>query len=158
MGELILLINTVAKTVGVSPALLVAICMTETNLRNVHVMNDGGSPSYGVCQVKLETAQFMGKVFKKKKVQAYTSEDMKKVEKNLKVAALYVKYQINRYDGDLCKAVAAYNAGSFRESSRYEGRPFNWKYVEKVRSNLEDEHLTAQLDCGPVDSALALNK
>lgn len=148
MVDLIATLTSVATKVGVSPGLLIAICTVETNLRNVDVPRDGVTTSYGVCQVKLETAHFMGKVHGKKKVLAYTEKDMRQVEKNAKVAALYLKYQINRYDGNLCKAVAAYNAGSFRESSRYPGLPFNWKYLEKVQDKIsEDRHLEELLEC-----------
>lgn len=156
MTEIILILTKVAKTVGISPGLLVAVCMTETNLRNIDVMNDGGSPSYGVCQVKLETAKWMGKVHRKPAVMSFEEKDMRKVEKNAKVAALYLKYQINRYDGDYCKAVAAYNAGSFRESTKKPGLPFNWKYVEKVRNN-GNERVQEKLECLEPNRQVASN-
>jgi len=145
MGEIITLLITAAKTAGISPALLIAVCMTETNLRNVHLDDDGGSASYGICQVKLKTAHFMGKVYKRQKMKMFTENDMKEIEKNARVAAFYLKYQINRYDGDLCKAVAAYNAGRYKESTKYPGVPFNWKYVEKVRNNIEDDKIEKYL-------------
>lgn len=149
MEQMILLLTQTAKMVGISPQLLIAICMTETNLKHVHTPNDGATTSYGVCQVKLETAQFMGKVHKKPQLVVFTSNDMKDVKKNMKVAALYVKYQIERYDGDLCKAVAAYNAGRFKESTKYPGKPFNWKYVEKVQDKIEgNPALESLLECG----------
>jgi soluble lytic murein transglycosylase-like protein len=135
MGEIISILTTTAKMVGIPPGLLIAVCMTETNLQNVDVLNDGGTPSYGVCQVKLETARWMGKVHKKQYIQQFTKDDMRKIRNNAKVAALYLKYQLQRYQDDACKAVAAYNAGSFKESSKYPGIPFNWKYVKKVKDN-----------------------
>jgi soluble lytic murein transglycosylase-like protein len=158
MEQMILLLTQTAKMVGISPQLLIAICMAETNLRHIHTPNDGKTNSYGVCQVKLETAHFMGKVHKKPHLTRFTSDDMKDINKNMKVAALYVKYQINRYDGDLCKAVAAYNAGSFKESKKYPGKPFNWRYVEKVQKNLEDyPDLQSSLECESIADMLALN-
>ena len=157
MEQIILLITQTAKIIGISPQLLIAICMTETNLKHIHTPNDGKTTSYGVCQVKLETAQFMGKVYKKPHLVVFTSEDMKDIKKNVKVAALYVKYQIERYDGDLCKAVAAYNAGRFKESTKYPGKPFNWKYVEKVQDKITDNPaLESSLECKPKDY-VALN-
>lgn len=159
MEQIILILTQTAKMVGISPQLLIAICMTETNLKNVDNPKDGVTPSYGVCQVKLETAQFMGKVHKKPHIVEFTSDDMQDVKKNVKVAALYVKYQIERYDGDLCKAVAAYNAGRFKESTKYPGKPFNWKYVEKVQSNVKsDESLENSLECEePKEELVASN-
>lgn len=129
-------LTSVATKVGISPALLISVCMTETNLRNVDVPNDGDSTSYGVCQVKLKTAHFMARVHKKPRISLFGSDDMRVIENNAKVAALYIKYQLDRYEGDACKAVAAYNAGRFKESSQYPGVPFNWKYVEKVEGHL----------------------
>jgi hypothetical protein len=158
MEQMILLLTQTAKIVGISPQLLIAICMTETNLRNIDTPNDGITTSYGVCQVKLETAQFMGKVYKKPHLVAFTSEDMRDLKKNIKVAALYVKYQIERYDGDLCRAVAAYNAGRFKESTKYPGKPFNWKYVEKVQSKVNDDPvLESSLECGNPKEMVAMN-
>ncbi len=148
MEQIALILTQTAKMIGISPQLLLAVCMTETNLKHVHTPNDGATTSYGVCQVKLETAQFMGKVHKKPYLVVFTSNDMKDIKKNAKVAALYLKYQIDRYDGDLCKAVAAYNAGRFKESTKFPGKPFNWKYVEKVQNNVEnDPVLENRLDC-----------
>ena len=146
MAEIILTLTQAAKAVGISPSLLLAVCMTETNLRNIDVVNDGGTPSYGVCQVKLETAKWMGKVHNISYVANFSEKEMRDVFKNAKAAALYLKYQINRYDGDYCKAVAAYNAGSFKESTKKPGLPFNWKYLKKVRS-YGDKKVESKLDC-----------
>jgi len=158
MEQIILILTEVAKTVGISSNLLIALCMAETNLKNVHTHNDGLTTSYGVCQVKLETAQFMGRVYKKRYLTDFTEEDMKDIKKNAKVAALYLKYQINRYDGDMCKAVAAYNAGSFKKSSKYTDKPFNWSYVKKVQNNIENDiELKNSLECGNSEGMLALN-
>ena len=55
------MIATIAKLVGISPALLWSLCMTETRLQNVINEFDGGSPSYGVCQVKVATAQMFNR-------------------------------------------------------------------------------------------------
>jgi soluble lytic murein transglycosylase-like protein len=149
MEQIIQILTMTAKAVGISPSLLIAVCTTETNLRNVDVMQDGTTPSYGVCQVKLETAQWMGKVHKRPRLQTFTENDMRVISNNAKVAALYLKYQLNRYEGDHCKAVAAYNAGRFKESQIYAGVPFNWKYVEKVKNNLPDtsEEVDRSINC-----------
>lgn len=131
-------IGFAAKTAGVNPSLLLAICMHETGLKNVNNYNDGGSHSHGVCQVKVGTAKHMGKVFKIKKLQEVSGDDLGDTTTNALAAAFYLKYQFKRYDGDTCKAVAAYNAGSFKESSVYPGTPFNWKYVKKVKDSAQE--------------------
>ncbi len=147
MSEILLALSTAAKLVGVPHTLLLAVCMTETNLKHVDSPNDGKTTSYGVCQVKLETAQFMGKVHKKKDLVGFQESDMRSVQNNAMVAAFYLKYQIKRYDGDFCKAVAAYNAGRYKESLENPGQPFNLIYVQKVRSKISDEEFAKELDC-----------
>ena len=47
----------VAKTSGL---ILLAICTHETKLNNIIVKNDGGTPSYGICMVKYNTAKMLG--------------------------------------------------------------------------------------------------
>lgn len=132
------IILAAAKAAKVSGALLLAICTHETNLTNVTVYHDGGSPSYGVCQVKYETAKQMG--FKGK------ADDLINPFVNAKWAARYVKYQTERYGDDWCKIAAAYNAGSFNESKWYKGRPRNLKYVRLVQKEI-DETLKHKLSC-----------
>jgi len=132
------IILAAAKAAKVSGSLLLAICSYETNLTNVTVYHDGNSPSYGICQIKHETAQTLG--FKGK------AEDLTNPQINAEYAAKYLKYQIDRYDENLCKAVAAYNAGSFNESKKFPGKPRNLKYVRRVQKNLDDD-LKDSLSC-----------
>ena len=134
-------IGFAAKTAGVNPSLLLAICMHETGLKNVNNYNDGGSHSHGVCQVKVGTAKHMGKVFKIKKLQEASGEDLGDTTTNALAAAFYLKYQLKRYDGDIAKSVAAYNAGSFKESSKKDGTAVNYGYVLSVFSKISDEEL-----------------
>jgi soluble lytic murein transglycosylase len=116
------IILTIAKMIGVPTALLLAICTHESNLKNVVRNNDSGSPTYGICQVKKSTAEFLG--YKGE------GEGLMSPKTNVKYAALYLKYQLDRYDGDINKAIAAYNAGSFNESSP--GIPRNLRYLNTV--------------------------
>lgn len=117
-----------AKKVGVSGAILLAICTHETGLQNTIWENDGGTPSYGICMVKLGTAQQLGF--------DGTSADLMEPKENAKWAATYLKYQYKRYLGDSCKAIAAYNAGSFMESEYHPGMPKNIKYIRCVMKKL----------------------
>lgn len=115
----------------VSGALLLAICSSETDLTNVTVYHDGGSPSYGVCQVKYKTAHMLG--FKGK------AADLVDPRVNAQWAASYLKYQLDRYSGDWCKATAAYNAGTYTESKKAVGKPRNLRYVRRVQTRLPEE-------------------
>lgn len=85
--------------------LIASICYIESSLRP-HVRNkyDGGSPSYGLCQIKEATARdmgFMGSV-----------KELYDPFVNALYAAKYLRYQLDRYDGDWVRALAAYNRGS----------------------------------------------
>ncbi len=135
--NLIQIIAKAAKVAKISPQILVALCTYESNLKTVVVPNDGGSPTYGICQVKFETAKMLG--FKGEAI------DLLHPETNAKYAARYLKYQHDRYDGDWCKTVSAYNSGSYSESKINPGYPKNLVYVNRVKSKLEKDyqhHLT----------------
>jgi soluble lytic murein transglycosylase-like protein len=125
------IILAAAKSAKISGALLLAICTHETNLTNVTVYHDGDSPSYGICQVKYETAEMLG--FKGQ------GEDLVNPFVNAKWAARYVKYQESRYGDNWCKIAAAYNAGSFNEHKWLKGYPRNLKYVRYVQQEIDDE-------------------
>lgn len=128
-----------AKKAGVSGALLLAICTHESGLRNVLVPHDGGSPSYGICQVKYDTAKMIGFSGKEK--------DLMDPAINAKWAAEYLKFQKERYDGDWMKSTAAYNSGTYNESRKIPGCPRNLTYLKYVQKKL-DEDLKHKLECG----------
>lgn len=132
-----------AKKAGVSGALLLAICTHESGLNNVFVPHDNGSPTYGICQVKYDTAKMLG----------FTGEakDLMVPSVNAKWAASYLKYQKKRYDGNWCKATAAYNSGTYNESKKVPGCPRNLKYVKNVQRKLE-ETLQFKLSCVIVEN------
>lgn len=132
------IILAAAKSIKVSGALLLAICTHESGLKNVTVPHDGGTPTYGICQVKLGTAQMIG----------YTGDAAGLLDPstNAMWAGKYLKYQKNRYAQDWCMAVAAYNAGTYNESKVVPGKPRNLKYVRKVQEKLE-ESLQYKLSC-----------
>ena len=99
-----------------NPELLLSICNVETKLRNVINYNDGRSHSYGLCQIKLNTARLFDK--------RATVKKLMNIEYNIKIASKYLEWQLKRYANDTVKAVSAYNAGKFKLS--------NNKYVQKV--------------------------
>ncbi len=137
-------IYAAGKAMGVPAAILVAICTQESGLKNTTNINDGGSPSHGVCQIKLGTAQLLKDKYKiSKKVNAETLKDP---VKNAYWAALYLKFQLQRYDDNLCMAVPAYNSGTFLESATYPGTAKNYGYIKRVQQHLPDE-LKYLLDC-----------
>lgn len=80
------------------------MCYAESR-HNATVINkyDGGSPSIGLCQLKVETAKLVG----------FDGgvEDLKDPLTNAFYAGKYLKQQLIRYDGNIPNAIGAYNAG-----------------------------------------------
>lgn len=99
--------------------LLSSLCYVESNHKNVISYNDGKTNSYGICQIKYETAKHLG--FKG------TELDLMKPENNIKYAGKYLKHQLTRYNGDVKKAVIAYNRGNAKDltSTKYQIKVFN---------------------------------
>lgn len=115
--------ESIEAALNIPFGLLSALCMVESNHQNVMVPHDGGSPSYGICQMKLATAKFFRR--------DATAKDLMKPAVNAKLAGLYLRKQFERY-GNWCHAVAAYNAG--RLNLHASGLPRNVRYVRKVEA------------------------
>lgn len=120
---LALLFVLMTKVYVLPTGLLSALCYVESahNHNAIHML-DGKDDSIGVCQVQPKTAAFLK--FKGNK------KDLFIPKININYAAKYLSYQLDRYDGDVYKAVAAYNAGTFFKSKN--GKASNDKYVKKV--------------------------
>lgn len=140
--DIVSIILNAAKTAKVSGILLLAICNHESNgFKTNYVEYDRGSPSQGFCQVKLGTARQLG--FSGK------SEELLDPKINSKYAALYLRYQMNRYgEDDWCPLAASYNSGSYIESKN-PGYPKNLNYVRLVQRKLS-ESFKDRLSCGNI--------
>lgn len=113
-------VASAAHLVGVPAELLTAICKVESGLVAVRSL-DGATHSFGICQVKLETAQHMDSIYKHKHLA--TAERLMDNYINAFYAAKYLAYQYRRY-GDWMLATDAYNKGRAVSSSS--------AYVKKV--------------------------
>lgn len=123
------MIEVAADVEDVPSELLKALCWGESHYRlNLPETMDGGSPSYGICQVKIGTAKHMDELYPTDK--PITIKGLRNPYVNALYAAKYLRYQQGRY-GNWHKAVAAYNAGSWWSSFT------NEKYVAIVESNLK---------------------
>lgn len=122
---LVLLFSSVTIKFDLPKGLISGLCFVESS-HIIHALNidDGKSPSLGVCQIKYQTAKLMG--------YKGSQTELMNPSNNVYFAAKYLKYQITRYKGDIRKAVAAYNAGSYKKSTVYINSAVNHKYVEKV--------------------------
>jgi len=102
--------------------LLMSVCSVESDLRaSVINTHDMGTPSFGVCQIKLDTANMLGFTG--------TTEHLMKPEVNIFYAAKYLRRHLDNTRGDICKAVSAYNFG--RTKYQPDGRLLNPTYVRK---------------------------
>ena len=129
------MITAIIKTISLAlqlsvPNAMDAICWVESSHRNVVNKNDGGSPSYGVCQIKLDTANWMKELHR---IPGYTLKpaDLMVKEINIFYATLYFKYQLHRY-GQLSCAISAYNAGHCIKGNQK-------TYVRKVMSRMSPQ-------------------
>ena len=103
--------------------LLNAVCWVESSHRpQVIHKDDGKGHSVGLCQIKIGTARMLGF--------SGTQEDLLDPVVNAYYSGKYLSKQIKRYNGNLTKAIAAYNAGRFNADEN--GLPLNKKYVKKV--------------------------
>jgi len=102
--------------------LLSSLCWVESrhNINAVHV-DDNGSDSLGICQIKLDTAKDIG--FKG------TAKQLMSPETNIYYAAKYLARQRTRYHS-IKKAVIAYNQGHAGQltTTKYQRKVFaRWK-------------------------------
>jgi soluble lytic murein transglycosylase-like protein len=97
------LFTNVSNKYSLPKGLLKAICLKETGLKNVVNWNDGASPSYGYCQVKMSTALQMR--YKN------TIAHLNTAKINIEMAGLYLDYLFRKCNSNWVAAVAAYNTG-----------------------------------------------
>lgn len=127
MTELALLFSVVSQIYDLPPGLLSAICEVESNHDvNAYVHDDGGSPSIGICQLKMGTASDLG--FKG------TVLDLHDVHTNVRFAGLYLRRKLDTYGGDVDRAICAYNRGSCKPGQGVE-------YRAKVRKIWEGQQV-----------------
>ena len=121
------LIETVALKHGVDPALVHAVIETESNYRPTATSRVGAR---GLMQVMPATARELG---------VASARMLFDPEKNVEAGVKYLKVLLERFDGDLPTALAAYNAGP-GAVSKYDGvppYPETRNYVRKVLSNFQ---------------------
>lgn len=118
------IIIAAAKSASIPAYLLAAVCAVESNHTSTINIHDGGSPSYGACQLKVNTARLYDRKATGAKLLNYAY--------NADIAARYLRTQLDRYHGNTECAIAAYNAGTCKFNDRKQIR--NRKYVKKVKA------------------------
>ena len=89
------MLTSAAKRHGVDPKLVKAIAIAESNMNQDEISEVG---AIGVMQLMPETAEGLG-------VNPYD------VQENIEGGTKFLKQMLNKFDGDVRLAVAAYNAG-----------------------------------------------
>lgn len=128
--SLALIFVTVSNTLGLPEGLLSAVCWVESSHRPMAInLEDGVGPSLGICQIKFATARLMGFMG--------TPTQLMNPKVNAHYAGKYLAWQMDRYDYDVTKAVAAYNSGTHLVNSK--GQTKNQSYVNKVMEAWDEE-------------------
>jgi len=113
-----------AKALGAKdPHLVLAIVERESRGSAKAVYPIRAPSSYGLMQLKYQTAKAMGFVG--------PVTELYEWRKNLQYGVRYLDYQLDRYDGDIRKAVSAYNAGHAKYRKDRKGF-INQSYVDYV--------------------------
>jgi hypothetical protein len=122
------IIHAKAQKYDVDPALVAAVVETESRFRtNAHSQVG----ARGLMQLMPRTGRWMG------------AHNLYNAEQNVDAGAKYLKYLNQRFDGNLTKTIAAYNAGE-GNVRRYNGVPpfrETRSYVKKVMSRYEKRKL-----------------
>lgn len=124
-GDIRALATAAAQRHGLDPELVLAVIAVESNFRPDAVSPKGAQ---GLMQLMPGTARELG------------VKDALDPAANVNGGALYLKQLLERYDGDMTKALAAYNAGP-GAVARHRGVPpyrETQHYVKKVLSRYEN--------------------
>jgi soluble lytic murein transglycosylase-like protein len=113
------IITFAAKAAGISPSLLFAICMVESNLQPRNNFKDRYHSSYGLAQLQLPTAREV--------IPYIDALALQQPQVNLYIAARVLKKKLDLYGPYF--GIAAYNSGSpkFRNN-----KLINLNYLDKV--------------------------
>ncbi len=120
------LFNEAATTYGVDVNLLTAIAKQESNFKADAVSSAG---AIGIMQLMPATAESLG------------VSNPYDARENIMGGTKYIRQMLDRYDGDVTLALAAYNAGS-GNVAKYGGVPpftETQNYVAKVTANYENK-------------------
>ena len=118
-----------------------AVAWVESNFRHVHNYNDGGSPSYGMMQIKCIAAKDVG--FKGE------CKELEKAELAIKYGILFLNSRFEKY-ALLEDVFAAYNSGrpircKVKSKKCYPMELINHEYVYKVTRRYRFELLKSMM-------------
>jgi hypothetical protein len=116
------LVNVISQNHGVDPALVRAVMKTESNFNRWAVSNKGAR---GLMQLIPETGA------------RYGVRDFFDPQQNVEGGVQYLKFLLEKFNGNLDLSLAAYNAGEnlVERLGRIPPIPETTNYVRKVRAN-----------------------
>ena len=126
--DLDMIFEAAAQKYNISSDLLKAVAKVESNFRPEAVSRAG---AMGVMQLMPATARGLGVT------------DAFDPYQNIMGGAKYLRQMLDRYDGDLNLALAAYNAGPGTVSRHGDVPSFTQNYIDKVMRNYGTNRLTA---------------
>ena len=113
----------VSEEVGIDPLLLIAVIEVESDFRNIV----GMSGEMGMMQIKKETAKMVAEKFDLKEPEEGWEELIWNYKENIRFGAYYLKYLLDKFNGNLRRALEAYNGGKWKK-----------EYAEKVLKVYEE--------------------
>lgn len=154
-----------AEKYEIDEATIRAICWVESKHKTyAYRPNDhaDGTSAFGICQILYTTGKTLG-IEDEKCLDGFKPNDWKNnqykncklfgLKTNIFAASRYLKRKLDRYEGDYTKAIAAYNAGSYRicpadgwqyyKGERYRrcepGGPLNIQYIRDVEQAIREK-------------------
>jgi soluble lytic murein transglycosylase len=125
------IVKSEARSNNVSPYLIQSIIKSESGFHKQAISSAG---AIGLMQIKPDTAKWCAA---KMGISAPDEMELYQPEINIKIGTWYfASFLLPKYDGDVDKALAAYNAGHGNVDSWDEGEilfPETQKYVKKVK-------------------------
>jgi soluble lytic murein transglycosylase len=98
------IIRQQASDKGLDPALIAAVIYQESKFED----RTSSAGALGMMQLLPDTAHFIAR---KTGGTQFTTEDLSTPQVNIAYGSWYLRYMIDRYDGNRTLAIAAYNAG-----------------------------------------------
>ena len=120
------IVEGIAQQNGVSPSLIMAIIKVESDFKADAVSHKGAQ---GLMQIMPDTASWISE-------KTGLSDNAYDALSNIEMGSWYIKYLLDKYNGDETKALAAYNAGHGNVDKWDEGEirfAETQGYVKKVK-------------------------
>lgn len=110
IDELYTAIVEISKKYDFDPILVIALINVESEFRNVI----GMAGEMGLVQIKKETAEFVAQKYSLAEPEEGWSALLWDFRINIEYGILYLKYLLDRYSGNLLKALEMYNGGNMK--------------------------------------------